>query len=63
MNFYKMLCKNTGVLLFDVVEFEDNGVVVIYCPERKDIGTYDNIAKLKYVISKDPVILIKLNVF
>lgn len=61
MNFYSLIFKKTGELLYDIVEFEDNGVVVIYCPQRKDIRKYDDIDSLKCVISElnEEVVLIK----
>ena len=52
MNFYSIVFKETGELMYDVVEFDDNGVVVIYCPIRKDVKRYDDIDSLKCVISE-----------
>lgn len=61
MNFYSLVFKNTGELMYDVVEFDDNGVVVIYCPMRKEVRLYDDIDSLKCVISEleEDVLLIK----
>lgn len=52
MNFYSVVFKHTDELLYDVVEFGDNGVVVIYCPTRKDVKTYNNIDCLKCIIDE-----------
>ena len=61
MNFYSLVFKETGELMYDIVEFDDNGVVVIYCPIRKDIRRYDDIDALKCAISEmeKEVVLIK----
>ena len=61
MNFYSLVEKESGNLIYDVVEFEDNGVVVIYCYEKKDVKTYDNIECLKDIVNKysDYLALIK----
>jgi hypothetical protein len=65
MNFYSIVFKSTGDLMYDVVEFDDNGPVVIYCHTRKDIRRYDDIDALKCVISEwsEDVELIKDGVF
>ena len=65
MNFYSIVFKKTGELMYDVVEFDDNGVVVIYCPIQKDVKKYDDIDSLKCVISEleEDVELIKEGVF
>ena len=54
MEFYSLVCKTTGELLYDVVEFETNEIIVIYCHFKKDVRTYTNIDVLKEAIKEFP---------
>ncbi len=53
MEFYSLVCKESGNLLMDVIEFE-NKQVVIYCHERKDIRQLISIDEIYDVMKEYP---------
>ena len=53
MEFYSLICKVSGKLYMDVIEFE-NKQVVIYCHERKDIRQLENINEIYDVMKEYP---------
>ena len=53
MEFYSLVCKESGILLMDVIEFE-NKQVVIYCHERKDIRKLESINEIYDVMKEYP---------
>jgi len=53
MEFYSLVCSESGNLLMDVIEFE-NKQVVIYCHERKDIRQLKSIDEIYEVMEEYP---------